>query len=46
LKKRSVKTNHPDEEFEEDGKPIFKDETFFVKPDTIIKEQTKKGRSL
>ena len=34
------------EEFDEDGKPIFKDETFKVKPEAIIQKNEKTKKTL
>ena len=34
------------EEFDEDGKPIFKDETFKVKPEAIIQKHEKTKKTL
>lgn len=35
-----------EEEIDEDGRPVFKDETFIVKPEQIINENDKKKKSL
>jgi hypothetical protein len=51
-KKKKQKAKDSDEEiaedegFDENGKPIFKDETFKVKPDVIIAKNEKSKKTL